>query len=487
MKPTTKPFWPFLALRCRKTIGICLICCLVAPGLRAKPTTPETPPEAESTISEEATRPAWFWPYDRHTLRRHLSDLLADWGETTVAVDAALVRHVCYFYKYYTVIDRRGTNTVLRRSEDYHPRIQEIFAEFGLPEELAFAVPFVESAFRNKARSDKKAMGMFQFLKGTAKAYGLTVSAAVDERMDYQKAARACAAYLSENRDKFNSIVLGIGSFHNGTARLNRVLRQLPGEDDGVDFVSIFNHRRLGKYSKEYIPKCLAAALFFRFLKERQLAAIPDMEMDRIALPRFAYVSDLQENHPDLLTLNPDLQNAKTTYLYATTRGYLLVADMALPEAIEPAPPAASDTLVAKVENTGISEKPTDDALEQGGGDTTATTEKNESSIVASTRPKAPEPLRETVAVPRLVGMKWDDSLMEKYKNRDIVMNESYTGVVAEIGVVFDQNLKSGDEWPENEVLIVEIGRPPVPEDELSPEEYYRFIQEYMKTLRKRG
>lgn len=481
--------------RFRNPLWICLICCLFPLTLYGnvpKPDDPSIQNAASIPVDGDPQRDASsVWPYQRSEIKQQLEAMLSDWGETVVEVDAALVRHVCYFYKYYTFIDRRGTNQVLQRSRDYYPNIRTIFSEFKLPDELAFAVPFVESAFRNKARSDKKAVGMFQFLKGTARAFGLQVSGSIDERKDYRKSARACAAYLSENREKFESILLGIGSFHNGTTRLARVMRQLPVSDDGVDFVSIFNHRKLGKYSKEYIPKCLAASLFFRFLRDRDLTAIPEIETDQITLPRFAYVSDLKKKYPAVLTLNPDLEKAKTTYLYATTRGYHLVADISYPGATAPVPIPTPDTATEVVADASpeVTEPPDPAARHAKQSEAPEAPPKPESSLIASVEPSEPEPEPgdETNTVPRLVGMKWDESIRDKYESREIVMNESYTGAVSEIGVIYDQNLKSGDAWPEGEVLILEVGRPPIPEDELSPEEYYRFIQEYMKMLRKRG
>lgn len=437
-------------------------------------------------------------------------------------IDEELVRHVAYFYKYYSIIDPHGTNRVIRRSRKYYPEIRKIFKTYRLPEELAFAIPFVESAFVNKARSNKKAVGLFQFLKGTARAFHMKVSGNIDERMDYQKSASACAMYLSKNRDLFDSTVLSIGSFHHGTSRLTRVLRRLPVKDDRRDFVSIFNHRRLGKYSKEYIPKCLAAALVFRVLENMGMDEIPEIETEKQKLPRFAYVKDLEKEYPDILRLNPDLQKAKTTYLYATTRGYMLVEDLSYPMAEEPIiiakgkdqspePPPAEETVpeisekerkrlgvlnaepdiplpdVVPMEPPAVMTSETKKGNSDVKPEEPTSEEEISETVIETTEAPATEPAGKTMKVPRLAGEKWDESIHQRFENREIVMNQTYTGVIAEIGVIFDQNLKTGDEWPEDEVLILEVGRPPIPEDDLTSEEYTRFIQEYMSTLRQSG
>ncbi len=409
--------------------------------------------------------PPSLWPYEREAIREGLYLLFEQWDEAALNIDEELVRHVSYFYKYYSIVDPHGTNRIIERSRKYYPAIRKIFESHRLPEELAFAIPFVESAFVNKARSDKKAVGLFQFLKNTARAFDLTVSGQVDERLDYRKSASACATYISKNRVLFDSTVLSIGSFHHGTSRLTRILRRLPIKDDRWDFVSIFNHRQLGKYSKEYIPKCLAAALVFRFLKNLDMEAIPEIGTENRKLPRFVYVKDLKEKYPDLLRLNPDLQQAKTTYLYATTRGYLLVEELNYT-------PAEAPVLIARQEaspaETAPKEAPAIEVPEES--------EREEPSPI--------KPVEETGTVPQLVGDAWEESIRDRFPKHEIVMNKSYTGVIEEIGIIFDQNLKVGEEWPEDEILILEVGRPPIPEDELTSEEYTRFIQEYMTTLR---
>ncbi len=476
-----------------------------------------------------------LWPYETREIANALEILLADWNESMFAVDDSLIRHVCYFYKYYAMVDSEGSNEVIRRGRRYLPYIKKVFREYHLPEELAFAVPFVESAFKNEARSNKKAVGLFQFLKNTAKAYGLEVNARTDERMDYQKSAVACAEYLSENRNVFGSAVLSLGSFHHGTSKLIYVLRHLPMKENKRAFVSIFNNRELGKYSKEYIPKCLAASLMYRFMKTRSLSEIPKMNISSTILGRFAYVSDLKKDIPKINLLNPDLENALTTYIYATTRGYLLVDD-ANEETISYLQRRLirSRTVVASV--TQNRRKPVESPVEEqvespvethdqkesepivSSEDSSATsvTEKSESPVQFSTvdkpgekqaavpaakkmqppagnqapveKPNLPEQIKpavgELMKIPQLTGRKWLDNIRSRYPEREIVKNESYTGNIEDLGVIIDQNLKPGDIWRKDRVLIIEVGRPPVPEDNLSEEEYSKFTREYMMKLR---
>lgn len=491
---------------------IFLAALLAVPAAAGAASTPESGARADSPPGTAVNRPSdlpdTVWPFDRVTIRRGIADLFDEWHETAFAIDAELVRHVSYFYKYYSIIDRHGTNEIIERSREYLPGIQKIFAEYNLPAELAFAIPFVESAFQNKARSDKKAVGMFQFLARTARSYGLKIGGGVDQRQNFKLAAEACAKYLSENRNIFASTVLSLGSFHHGTNKVIWVLRRLPMKENKRSFDAIFKNRELGKYSKEYIPKCLAASLIYRYLTDQDLAALPEMDAERKLLDRFVHVDELRERHADLLALNPDLVDAKTTYLYATTRGYMLLERLTVPdgsitvalavnpETVPPAPvrePASSPPDQAASSETQTESEAAADVSspepERKGDQQSKTTPADESSpaVAALSENKEADPAIITVTVPKLVGEPWDEKVRKRFPDREILMNESYNGIVDEIGVVFDQNLKAGDPWTAGDILILEVGRPPIPEDELSSEEYSRFIREYMSTIRKKG
>ena len=60
----------------------------------------------------------------------------------------------------------------LSRGQKYLPHIREVFAEEGIPQDLAY-VALVESAFKTTAYSRAKAKGVWQFISATGKRYGL--------------------------------------------------------------------------------------------------------------------------------------------------------------------------------------------------------------------------------------------------------------------------------------------------------------------------
>ena len=74
----------------------------------------------------------------------------------------------------------------------YLPMIQEVFKAEGLPLDLAY-IPLIESAFKPVAQSQKRARGVWQFMRATGEERGLETNWFVDERSDPEKSTRAAA------------------------------------------------------------------------------------------------------------------------------------------------------------------------------------------------------------------------------------------------------------------------------------------------------
>ena len=84
----------------------------------------------------------------------------------------------------------------------YMPIFEEILNKYDMPEELK-AMAIIESAMNPLAVSRVGAKGMWQFMYGTAKIYGLHIDSFVDERLDPIKAADAAARYLQDAYEIF--------------------------------------------------------------------------------------------------------------------------------------------------------------------------------------------------------------------------------------------------------------------------------------------
>jgi membrane-bound lytic murein transglycosylase D len=123
----------------------------------------------------------------------------------------------------------------------------------------------IESGFSNSATSRAKAVGMWQFMKGTAKGYGLRVDSWVDERRDPYRATAAAARHLRNLNDRFGSLYLAAAAYNAGAGKVSRGVRRLPDDDadslnSDATFFRLYDTKLLRRETKDYVPKLIAAA-----------------------------------------------------------------------------------------------------------------------------------------------------------------------------------------------------------------------------------
>ncbi|MFI5235830.1 MAG: LysM peptidoglycan-binding domain-containing protein [Gemmatimonadales bacterium] len=155
----------------------------------------------------------------------------------------------------------------LQRMPHYEGMIRDAFTREGLPGDLVY-LALIESGFSNSATSRARAVGMWQFMKGTGKMYGLKIDKWVDERRDPIKATPAAARFMKDLRDRFGSLYLAAAAYNAGGGRVSRGLARLEN-DDGVDdetasdstFFRLYDTRYLRRETRDYVPKLIAAAL----------------------------------------------------------------------------------------------------------------------------------------------------------------------------------------------------------------------------------
>ena len=99
-------------------------------------------------------------------------------------------------------------------------------ARNGLPRDLVY-LAMIESGFENAARSRVGAGGIWQFMPGAARAYGLEVSYWMDARRDPERSAEAAARYLKDLYVRFGSWPLVFAAYNAGYGAVLRVDHQL--------------------------------------------------------------------------------------------------------------------------------------------------------------------------------------------------------------------------------------------------------------------
>jgi membrane-bound lytic murein transglycosylase D len=162
----------------------------------------------------------------------------------------------------------------LKLSGRYLPEMEKIFREEGVPIELTY-LPMVESSFNTRARSSAGAVGMWQFMPGTAKKF-LNVSDAVDERKDPFASTRAAARLLKENHRILGSWPLAITAYNHGTEGLLRGI-SLVGSRNLVDLIQNYQSPTFGFASKNFYAEFLAV---IDIVKNRDLH-FPGFRTDR--------------------------------------------------------------------------------------------------------------------------------------------------------------------------------------------------------------
>jgi membrane-bound lytic murein transglycosylase D len=220
---------------------------------------------------------------------------------------------VLAYINYFTTRHRDKFQASLDRSGLYLGMIQRIFAEEGIPTDLAY-MAHVESAFKVNAYSRAKAKGIFQFIAGTAKRYGLRIDSWVDERSDPERSARAAAAYLRDLYGMFGDWYLALAAYNTGEGRIQRSIDRL----GPVSFWDLARTRNLYMETKNYVPAILAATVVAKQPEKYGFTAPVDAPVvwetvdvpGAIHLDSVARVSGVPAS--DLQSLNPHLRRQRT-------------------------------------------------------------------------------------------------------------------------------------------------------------------------------
>jgi len=157
------------------------------------------------------------------------------------------------FIDRYTGRLRHSISYMLGASNFYMPIFEEALETYQLPLELKY-LPIIESALNPTAVSRVGATGLWQFMIGTGKQYGLKVNSLVDERRDPVKASYAAAHYLSDLYKVFGDWNLVIAAYNCGPENINKAIHRAKGEKD---YWQIYPY--LPKETRGYVPAFIAA------------------------------------------------------------------------------------------------------------------------------------------------------------------------------------------------------------------------------------
>lgn len=158
---------------------------------------------------------------------------------------------------------------MLGLAEFYFPMIEESLDRNEMPHELKY-LAVIESALNPNAQSRVRATGLWQFMLGTGKIYGLEINSLVDERRDPQKATEAACRYLKDMYLLFHDWTLSIASYNCGAGNVRKAIARAGGKTDYWDI-----YPYLPRETRGYVPLFIAATYAMNYADEHNIRAIP--------------------------------------------------------------------------------------------------------------------------------------------------------------------------------------------------------------------
>jgi len=158
---------------------------------------------------------------------------------------------------------REILNTWLVRSGRYRATFDSALTNAGVPTDLE-AVAFIESGLWPTAKSPAGAVGLWQFMPATARAYGLTVSRDYDERRSIWKSSDAAAQHLADLHARFDSWELALAAYNYGYANVEAAMQR----SGDTDFWGLAASEGLPDETRKYVPKVLAVAVVLKNLDQ---------------------------------------------------------------------------------------------------------------------------------------------------------------------------------------------------------------------------
>ncbi len=224
------------------------------------------------------------------------------------------------YIELYTQKRRELVSSMLGLSDYYFPMFEKELDAAGLPLELKY-IPIIESALNPRAFSKAGASGLWQFMYGTGKLYGLKVNSYIDERRDPVKATHAAVRFLKDLYDRYGDWYLAIAAYNCGPGNVNKAIYRSGGKKDVWQI-----YYRLPRETRGYVPAFIAAAYTMNYYKDHKIKPEKvdfDMATDTIMISELLHFNQISKVTgvpvEELRTLNPQYRRdvipaQKSTY-----------------------------------------------------------------------------------------------------------------------------------------------------------------------------
>lgn len=213
--------------------------------------------------------------------------------------------------KRYSGTSKKMFGLWLERAGRYVPKIQMVFADEGVPLDLAY-LAMIESGFNVRAYSWAHAAGPWQFIESTGRVYGLDNDWWQDGRLDLERSTRAAAKHLKYLHKRFDGDwYLAVAAYNAGGGKVRKAVR----ESGSRDFWVLTEGRVLQDETKDYLPKLLAALSIVKNLEAYGFANLDfsePIEYETITLETSTDLEILAQfcgiSYRELKDLNPELK-----------------------------------------------------------------------------------------------------------------------------------------------------------------------------------
>ena len=215
-------------------------------------------PESEICLDQEleALRLAGAWDDSQLDLVNQTEAGELNIPEVSFDFPITMNRQVEVYLDLFQGKQRKYFSRWLSRSGTYIPMMEKELKKEGLPLDLVY-LSMIESGFNQRAYSRSRAVGLWQFMKGTGRQYGLRVDRYVDERRDALKSTKAAVAYLKDLYDEFDDWYLAVAAYNGGPGTIRKAIRRAKSND----FWKIAQKKSLKLETKRYVPKLIAAIM----------------------------------------------------------------------------------------------------------------------------------------------------------------------------------------------------------------------------------
>jgi len=195
----------------------------------------------------------------------------------------------------------------------FEQTVDSALAARAMPPSLRY-VPLIESGYSPGARSHASAVGMWQFMPGTAREFGMDVGVFVDERRNPYLATEAAVDFLDDLNRRFDSWFLALAAYNGGPNRTRRILREnapLAAPSDSL-FWALRSH--WPRETQEFVPKLLGAIIVAQDPQKYGYSlstADPRFTFDEVMVPAATTFDVLAEAavsvEEEIRRLNPEL------------------------------------------------------------------------------------------------------------------------------------------------------------------------------------